>query len=301
MNIFQQAIKAGYSVIPCNGKIPDTNFLPIDKTTLKPTWKPYKNSIVRNDVAEKWTGNIAVICGKVSGGLTCIDFDVKNGDKFDEFLCDMNHLLPELLSKLYYETTPSHGYHVCFKSDISIKNKKLACNKSGVATIETRGEGGYFVCAPSENYAKYYGKLSSLNKITDNEAKLLIAVCESLNEFEEKVYIPKQKTEVTGDTVFNRYDSVSDPIKLLLKHGWKVVLTKNDTVYLRRPGKDKGISATWNNVPNRLYCFTTSTVFKPETPYKASAVYTFLEHGGNFNEAANALRETIFGKNNYIV
>jgi hypothetical protein len=300
MNIFQRAINAGYSCIPCKGKIPNTNFLPIDKETLKPTWEPYKHDIVTNEIAKKWTGNIAVICGDVSGGLVCIDFDVKNGNKYDDFLIDINNLKPELLGKLYIETTPSGGYHVCYRADTDMRNKKLACNKDGVATIETRGNGGYFICVPSNGYHVYSGKLSTLSTITKEEENLLIAICESLNEYEIPEYKHVSKKEITGDSVFNRYDSVTNPVPILESHGWTVIRCRNDTVYLCRPGKDRGVSACWNHVPNRLYVFSSSTVFEQETLYKPSAIYTILEHNGNYHEAAKELAKNGFGykKNN---
>jgi len=279
MNVFQRAITAGYSVIPCNGKIPNV-----------PSWQKYMNERATIEEAEQWSGNIAVICGWVSGGLVCIDFDVKNGNKWDDWILDMNNIGPEILPKLYMETTPSGGYHVCYRATSGVRNMKLANNQTGQAMIETRGEGGYFVCAPSDGYAVYYGKLSKLEKLTDGEEATLLAVCESYNKLEHEKYKPQNKTEVIGDTVFNRYDSMTDPVPLLQAHGWKIAgVRRNNRVYLRRPGKDDGISASWNVIPGRFYCFSTSTCFEPEKVFKPSAVYAILEHGGDYRAACREL------------
>jgi hypothetical protein len=287
MNIFQRAITAGYSCIPCKGKIPAISH-----------WKEYMHSKPSVKSASSWNGNIAIICGDVSGGLACIDFDVKNGNKYDDFIIDVNYLKPELLGKLYMETTPSGGYHVCYRANTDMRNRKLACNKDGVATIETRGNGGYFICAPSDGYSVYFGKLSTLRTITKDEENLLIAICESLNEYEMPEYKQASKEEITGDSVFNRYDSVTDPIPLLEAHGWTVIRCRNDAVYLSRPGKDRGISATWNHIPNRLYVFSSSTVFEQGAIYKPSAIYTTLEHNGNYHNAAKFLSQNGFGYKN---
>lgn len=245
--------------------------------------------------AANWTGNIGIICGAVSGGLTAIDFDIKNGDRWEQWLSDVNNITPHTLSKLYVEKTPSGGYHVVFRSAYKSKNTKLASNKSGAGMIETRGEGGYFICAPSKGYSVYFGKLSGLEQLPEGEPEALISICESYDELEQKKYIPvkKQNSKPQGETVFDKYDSCNDPIELLVKYGWKVVYAKNDKVYLRRPDKTEGVSATWNVVPNRFYCFSTSTQFESCHVYKASAVYAMLVHGGNFRAACKELSKVV--------
>jgi len=280
MNVFQNAIKYGYSVIPCIGKKPSIN------------WKQYQKIPATIDVAKNWKGNIAVVCGRVSGGLVVLDFDVKNGNRFDDWVRDVNTIDSKVLSKLYIETTPSGGYHVCYKSKCSVPNMKLACNKEGKAMIETKGEGGCTTCAPSKGYHVYYNTLKDISVISDEEESVLLAVAESFNEFERKEYVPKNKTEITGDTILNRYDSTANPVPLLHQHGWKVVFSRGEKVYLKRPDKKDGsISATWNVIPDRFYCFSTSTVFESEHVYKASAVYAILEHGGNFAAACKCLAD----------
>ena len=277
MNIFQRAINAGYSCYPCNGKIPTV------------PWKKYMSEFPTMKEAENWSGNIGIVCGNISGGLTCIDFDIKNGDRWDVWLFDVNNIIPSTLSRLYIENTPSGGYHVVFRSDYECRSKKLASNKDGTCMIETRGEKGCFISAPSEGYKLYYGKLAGLKKISHEEAEILIATGEVFDEREKKEYKPSKAAPIIGDSVFNRYDSTMDPCDILLSHGWTIAFKNGETVYLRRPEKKEGISATWNAVPGRFYCFTTSTEFENEHAYKPSAVYTVLEHGGNIKAACKQL------------
>lgn len=279
MNVFQLAIKSYISCLPCTGKIPNIR-----------SWKQYMSRLPTHEEAEHWKGNLACICGKVSYGLTCVDFDEKNGETWDDWISDINHIKPELLGKLYMETTISGGYHVCYRSDSNMHNCKLACNKEGKGKIEIRGEGGYFVSAPSEGYNIYFGKLSTLQKISEAEENILLGCAESYNEYIVEEYQPKKHRTPTGDSVFNKYDSVTNPIPLLQKYGWTIDRCFNDKVYLRRPGKDKGVSASWNFIPNRFYCFSTSTVFKNEVPLTPSAIYTFLVHNGDFRAAAKEIQ-----------
>ena len=166
MNIFTTYASYGLSVIPVNGKIPQI-----------PSWKQYQGEIVKPEISETWVnGGIAIICGKISGGLVCIDFDIKNGNKWLDWSMLIAKEYPELLSKLVIEKTPSGGYHVLFRSDIEIKNTKLAINLEKAATIETRGEGGYFVCAPSQGYEFYYSDFSHLQKLSDDETEIITLI-----------------------------------------------------------------------------------------------------------------------------
>jgi hypothetical protein len=290
MNTFQEYLNLGISVIPCR-----------DKICILPSWKPYQDKIADQATAALWSGvnfpQIACICGKVSGGLICIDFDVKNGNKYDEWLLFVSQERPEILSKLVVEKTPSGGYHVIFRSPKVIKNLKLAMNTDNQATIETRGEGGYFVCCPSSGYEWEYGNIRLIQAVTSEETEVLLSIAAALNE---KIEPPKEieiKNDLSGGlTPFDDFNSRSNIVEILQKHDWKVKYERLEKVYFQRPGKDgAGISASWNHVPDRFYCFTTSTKFENNHIYKASAVYAILEHNGDYNAAARALSAQGFG------
>ena len=92
----------GFSVIPTKGKIP----------TIR-AWKPYASAPPTNANLRKWfTSNrpdgVAVICGDVSGGLVCRDFDVV--DSYE--LWAESH--PKLAKTLPTSET-TRGRHVYFR------------------------------------------------------------------------------------------------------------------------------------------------------------------------------------------
>jgi hypothetical protein len=287
MNIFQQYLSYGLSCIPVK-----------DKVCQLKGWKDYQARIPTFQEADRWGGDVALICGKVSGGLVCVDFDVKNGNKYIDFCSIIAEHRPKILSKFVVEITPSTGYHVVFKTGTIIKNVKLANNPEGKATIETRGEGGYFVCAPSQNYLLDYSDFGHIQTLNCEETEYVLNVCISLNEKVEEVRQPVNITQnSTGLTPFDDYDQRCDIVSVLTKHGWQYLFDRNGATYLQRPGKTgKGISATWNRIHGRLYIFTTSTQFENQKIYKASAVYTILEHGGNYSNAAKELYAQGFGE-----
>jgi hypothetical protein len=288
--IFSDYLSYGLSVIPCKEKRPTIS-----------SWQKFQTTLpTPQEIADFSGPQIACICGRVSGGLVCIDFDIKNGDRYDQWLTLINENAPELLSKIICEKTPSGGYHIVFKTPTEIRNLKLACNTENKCMIETRGEGGYFVCAPSENYELQFGDFYSISKLTKEETEFIISSARSFNEFivehYEKIHAAVH-TNSNGITPFDDYDSKNTPVDMLLSHGWSICFKRGDAVYLKRPGKEgRAISATWNSVPGRFYCFSTSTQFENDKYYKASAVYTILEHGGNYNAAAKALYDSGYGE-----
>lgn len=283
--IFRLYSSYGLSCIPCEEKRPLIS------------WKQYQTTKPSSKYLDSFKGpQIACICGSVSGGLICIDFDTKNGDRFPEWQTIVSNAYPELLSKLVIEKTPSGGYHVIYRSVHKIGNLKLASTVNNMCMIETRGEGGYFVCAPSDGYEFYYNDFSMLASISESDSELLISAAVALDEKTKQEYNEPKVQTGSGLTPFDDFNAKCDIVSLLEKHGWNRLFVKNGATFLRRPGKDRGISATWNRVPDRFYCFTTSTAFENQHVYKASAVYAILEHGGDYHIAAKELYRLGYGE-----
>jgi hypothetical protein len=286
--VYTDYLSYGLSIIPCCNKKPEI------------PWKEFQDYPASVKTVMAWDSpQVACICGAVSGGLVCMDFDTKNGDRYDPWCALIAQQRPELLSRMVVEQSPSGGYHVIFRTNRPVKNVKLACTQDNLCTVETRGEGGYFVCAPSPNYVLQYGDFSEIKKISVEETEFLLSAAVSFNELVQEV--KDEHLTTTADTQeitpFDDYDSRENPCNLLEQHGWKILFIYGTTTFLKRPGKeDHGISATWNKVPNRFYCFTTSTQFTNNTVYKASAVYTLLEHNGNYSDAAKTLYAKGYGK-----
>ena len=122
-------------------------------------------------VLRRWYRNsertgIGLVCGDVSGGLELFEFEDANyfrrlGDSLTTTILatmDLSHLWHRLLDG-YLEKTPGGGFHVLWRTplpeghQVREGNQKLACRPvadGGVQVlIETRGEGGYTVVAPS--------------------------------------------------------------------------------------------------------------------------------------------------------
>lgn len=98
---------------------------------------------------------------------------------------------------------------------------------------------------------------------------------------------------------FNKRGSWSE---ILTPHGWTVESSSGEVTHWTRPGKAEGVSATTGHCKTQLgkelmYCFSTSAEpLKPDEPYDKFSLYAHLNHGGDFNRAADKLREYGYGK-----
>jgi len=167
----KKLIEAGFSVIPA------------DKASKRPmvSWKIFQT---RQSTLEEWTrwetlaaDGIGVVTGAVSGNLVMLDFD-QRGKVFKEWFLKIPVTLRE---KLVMETSQSGGVHVIFRTETAPKgNRKFAFDENGVL-IETRGEGGYFVCAPTQGYEFVQGDFLSVQRLTQEEEAILYDVAKSFH------------------------------------------------------------------------------------------------------------------------
>ena len=98
-----------------------------------------------------------------------------------------------------------------------------------------------------------------------------------------------------GD-IFNQRGSW-DEVPLEAK-GWKIVSVKNGVSYLRRPGKEQGISATLNyGGSDVFYNFSSNGCpFEAGTPYSKFGALTYLAYDGDFAAAASHLAKQGYGE-----
>jgi hypothetical protein len=159
--------------------------------------------------------------------------------------------------------------------------------------IETRGEGGLFLCSPTEGYSILQGDLFELPALSSEERDVLLEAAWKLNRVVPEYQVPPQhfpSTELRPGDDFNERGDVRAVLK---KHGWSCVKT-GENEYWRRPGKSDGWSATLRE--NVFFVFSANAVpFEQNRGYPPFAVYGLLEHSGDFAEAASRLRREGFG------
>ncbi len=304
-----------------------------------PTWKEYQSRLPTGEEVGRWFGKrvtaMCFACGSVSGNLEMIDFDL-GGEAFEPWREAVEAQAPGLIERLVMESTPSGGRHVAYRCVESVSgNIKLAQRRVTVGTddevvvgtkthkprqdasgewvvdvtmIETRGQGGVFLCAPSDGYELLQGDFCELPVITADERDVLLGCAWALDEIPRPVVDgparqssgsqeeAKRKISGSGGAVRpgDDFNERGEPRDVLRSHGWTLV-RPGDNEYWRRPGKSAGSSATLKD--RVFYVFSTNAApFEAHQGYSPFAVYALLEHAGDFSAAASALAAEGFGQ-----
>jgi hypothetical protein len=299
---------------------------------------------------------IGIIGGRVSSQLVQLDFEGKTSDHqpmtpvFDDWnalvLVALADAQLTLASPLSVCQTPSGGYHVRWRVETDdtpreARDLRLACEPWVAARfavdpdtgeiqtdakgkpirdklIETKNEGGYCLCPPSEGYREISGDLTNIATVSMHVHTLLMDVARSfhsavLPETEKRHNTathasaehgtdglrPANSSTITdcgqvrpGDD----YNEHGDHHALLTKHNWILAHTSGDVEYWKRPGTLNQWSANWNYIPNRFHVFSTSTDFEHRGTYDKFSLYAHLSHDGDYSQAAKALASQGYGE-----
>jgi hypothetical protein len=159
--------------------------------------------------------------------------------------------------------------------------------------IETRGEGGLFLCAPTLGYSLEQGSLTEIPVLTPQEREILLETAWSLNEYLPTADVPADSQFVPENRPGDDFNNRGDIRALLIKHGWTLVKKAENELW-RRPGKANGWSASLKD--KSFYVFSGNAApLEPNRAYSPFAVYAWLEFGGDFEMAARMLRQQGYG------
>ena len=293
-------------------------------------WREYQHQRPDDDQLTRWftwehTGTdngrtgLGVVAGAVSGGLELTEVEgraceagalVRLGDVID---AAGERELWQRLTNGYVVASPSGGIHIVYRvADFTVPgNTKLAATPAHETLAETRGEGGWFVTAPSYGHvhptkrpwALLAGGPETIPTITADERERFHALVRTLDE--------RPIPEPVTPTVFSALsrpggtDGVSpgDDFNtrttwdgVLTEAGWRRAFTRGEVVNWTRPGKTVGISATTGYQGDWLYVFTSSTHLEPERTYTRFGFYAAWHYGGDHQKAAAALQRLGYGK-----
>ena len=284
------------------------------------SWKQYQERLPTPEELITWfqvAEGVGVICGKVSGNLEMLELEGRAvADKLHLDLKEMaqNAGLGEVWQRIndgYVEVTPSGGLHWLYRIDGQVPgNTKLARRPGENGNIdvlaETRGEGGFVIVAPTAGtchpsggtWSMLVGSPRSIPTLTVAERDQLHKLFVTFDAIPKHESITEDiKVKTDGQTPGDDYNAKVTWEQILEPLGWSKVYTTRDKVTAwRRPGKNDGISATTNHAGNdKLFVFSTSTIFEAERSYTKFAVYAIVEHNSDFSSAAKALRAQGYG------
>ena len=283
-------------------------------------WKRHQRVRPSRENVEQWFGDdskhdgFGVITGAVSGGLEMLELEGRAtnsglGTQIAE-LAD-NSGLGALWARVcagYLEITPTGGFHILYRVEGEVGgNTKLAADANAEVLIETRGEGGFTICAPSggrthpsgRDWVLASGGPGTIATISADERDALHTLARAFDLTPLAAEAPPMPPPPRGGGLRpgDDYNARATWLEILCPHGWMPLHTDaNGVTYWRRPGKSEGLSATTGrNEADNLYVFTTSTRFDAEKPYSKFAAYALLWHGGDYSAAAKALAGQGYG------
>jgi len=301
------AHRAGLCVVPAAR---DGSKRPYDR------WKQYQQRRAEIAELEHWFGGgdpspgIGIVCGAVSGGLEMLELEgaaVHLGIYHQLIKRAIDIGLAPLVDRIrsgYEELTPSGGIHWLYRCTSTSGNLKLARqpghNPNTVQVlIETRGEGGFTIVAPSAGSTHPTGLSWVLNRgcfatiatITQEERSNLHQLCASFDKMPIRVVTHATPTQSgNGSRPGDQYNAATTWYDVLTPHGWTAIYTHGEETAWRRPDKTTGISATTNHLgTDRLKVFSSSTPFDTETTYDRFGAYAILKHAGDLSAAARTL------------
>ena len=318
-------VEAGYAVVairPDGSKAPCIKW----KTIADGTDAPPSIEALTDYIRSKRCDGIALVMGVASRHAESLEIEGRAVARFGEIVehaeaTGVTHLLERLVNGCV-EESPSGGYHFMYRvSDGPARgNTPLAHRpddtqpKGRLVLMETRGQGGYMVCAGSfgrthetgKPYMLLHGGPATTPSFTMAERDELYGLFRLLDEMPRVPEEPERDWEqvvVNGGNAgalspgddFNRRAAWDD-----LLDGWTRVTTSTDSagnqrVHWRRPGKSIGTSATTGGEGDWLYVFSTSTELPSEKALSKFAAYTHMDHGGDFHAAARELAAKGYG------
>lgn len=293
-------------------------------------WKPFMTERPTREQTGAWFmsgqyDGLGVVCGAASGSVCpveMLEFEGRAVDEglYDEFVTRMEaHGAGGLWRSIidgYLERTPTGGIHVLYRVAFgdARPNTKLAARPATdgelavnpgervKVLIETRGEGGFVVTAPSNGrthptgrpWLLEYGGPGSVQVIDPDQRDTLYAIAASLNELRPTVTPERNRPQpAAGGRPGDAWAAVTDWAEILEPHGWVPAGMAGQHQAWLRPGKQSGISATTSDTG--MYVWSTSAGLDTELPLTKFHVLAVLDHGGSYAEAARELARRGFG------
>lgn len=196
--------------------------LPASRARKFPTvgkWGKYRKRPPTEAELSAWFANgpdaVCILCGKASGNTEIMDFDA-GGELFDAWRAKVQQVAPGLFEKLAIQSTQRDGRHGAYQMEGTVPGSaKLAQGiRDGelTALIETRGEGGLFLCAPTPGYKIIQGDLCKLPVLSEDERAILWQCARELSEIADNQALSVNDSDNAACPSHNSHNStcVSD-------------------------------------------------------------------------------------------
>lgn len=292
-------LKSGVTILPAKDKRPAVEW---KKFQHKPATPEEITAMFANTPAQ-----YSLICGSGNGNVEVVDIDIKydrTGSLYNDYFAMVEQYEPGLMGRLVTAKTVNNGYHLIYRCPVIEGNQKLAVNADGDAVMETRGQGGQIIIAPTAGYEVIQGSFERIPVIAEHERDVLLSAARSFHtpSAANAAPLPKVFAQRTDGELLpgDDFNARGDHYGLLVAHGWTFCGERSGTEYWRRPGKTNGAhSATFNyGGHGYFYPFSTNTPepFTAGKGYSKFQLFALLECGRDFKKAARVLAQNGYGE-----
>jgi hypothetical protein len=280
----------GFSIIPCKE----------DKAPLG-AWK--KNQTIArtpNEVELLDSHKFGIVTGY--NNLEVIDIDLKvfsslkeQKEFWDEYLGFLKDNIDDFDKKFVIKKTLNKGFHILYRCSEIVGNTKIAKLKGQTeALIESRGIGGMVIA--------YEDTLSTINyhqikEITPEDRFILWSCSRTYNYVDEIPLEPKKQpkeyleTEITCWDDYNQKTDIFD----VIGSDFQIVANHTKKYVIKRHGASSPHSGYVYKEDNRMYLFSTGTIYPHEKQITPFIAYAWKFHHGDFSETAKDLYSKGFG------
>lgn len=275
------------------------NVLPATKSLKRPngSWREYREKRRAVDETFDRCDALAIVCGAISGNVEIIDFDAQaiDFDNWAQHVAELDADAAQVLFSCVLETTQNGGKHLAYRCsepvDGNLKLTTRTVDGAAKTTIETRGEGGIVIVAPTAGYTVVRGDWTALPVVSSATRKTFLDAARSLSDAPKE---PPKTLNAEPRAIADNGDSIADWMRtqgiiprLLTANGWRYVETRGSNEYWRRPGKDDGISGTLNLEKLCFYVFSSNAApLEPNRAYSALQLAATFEFNGDEKAAA---------------
>ena len=271
-------------------------------------WNEFQTRRATLDELHRWLkagAQLALVCGEISGGLLVIDFDRFNGGSEDLFqqwadACEAKGFPVRSLPR---QQTGSGGWQVGVRCDQPGENAKLTWvldvneDRGRKIAIETRGTGGYIVCAPSRHpngnfYRMDYGEFYETPYWPQTDVDGILNIARSMTQIEDEPIVQHTARSVWSgaanqDSVIDTYNSRADIRSVLRQFGYTDAFAGR----MHRPGRGTHSvpSAHIDESRNQSFHHSSSDQLRDGFWHSPFSVRCRLEFGDDARAAVRAI------------
>jgi len=282
--------ETGFSIIPCAD-----NKAPIG------AWKKYQSEARTPEEIELLSSpKFGIVTG--FNNLEVIDIDCKTlstlkeqKEFWDEYLGFLKDNIDDFDKKFVIKKTLNKGFHILYKCATLKGNTKIAKLKGSTeALIESRGLGGMVIA--------YDDTLSTINyhqiqEISEEDREVLWSCSRTYNYVEDIAIEPKktkteyQENEITCWDDFNNKTDIFD----IIGNDFSIVANHTKKYVIKRHGSASPHSGYVYKEDNKMYLFSTGTIYPHEKQITPFIAYAWKNYHGDFSETAKDLYSRGFG------